>query len=131
VAPIPRHNDHDRSSRLTDLESHLRFGDTDGDIFDAGSRYLPNNGLFNWDLNIQMTWWSVAGANRLQLMQPLTRFLQRNVHSFCDNVVPAARPGCTGSHAPPTLAGPSAHTGYVAVGRIEVGHGDPVSPAAL
>ena len=59
------------------------------------------------------------------------------------NVEPEARvpPDCkivgnyregTGVHLPSltllVLAGPSAHTGYVAVGRIETGHGDPSSP---
>ena len=38
-----------------------------------------------------MTWWPVAGANRLQLMEPLLRFLERHTADFCLNVVPAAR----------------------------------------
>ena len=104
--------------------------------------YLPNNGLFNWDLNIEMTWWSVVGANRVQLIEPLLSFLEMHVDDFCLNVAPAARdPSCHaaataaaageqqrfGPTQYKTLAGPTAHTGYVAVGRIQVGHGDPDS----
>lgn len=100
----------------------------DGGAMDHTSPwFLPNNGLFNWDLNIEMTWWSVAGANRPQLIEPLLRLLERNAGDFCANVVRAARDpkGCTGTGPFATLAGPSAHTGYVSIGRIEVGHGTP------
>jgi hypothetical protein len=119
-------------------------GDLDGDggVMDhTAPWFLPNNGLFNWDLNIQMTWWGVSNANRVALVEPLLRFLERHVQDFCNNVVPEARvpPDChiqgVGAGEPPlapltllTLAGPSAHTGYVAVGRIETGHGDPSTP---
>jgi hypothetical protein len=81
-----------------------------------------------------MTWWGVA-AQRPHLVEPLLRFLERNVDNFCYNVVPEARDpaGCgpgSGDVAS-TLAGPSAHAGYVAVGRIEVGHHDPGGPTHL
>eukprot|EP00035_Acanthoeca_spectabilis_P002600 m.88540 g.88540 ORF g.88540 m.88540 type:complete len:961 (+) comp11655_c0_seq1:149-3031(+) len=108
-------------------------GDLDGDggaMDHTSPWFLPNNGLFNWDLNIQMTWWSVVGANRVRLIDPLTRFLQRHAGDFCENVVAEARGPegcqCTGGDCSYTsLAGPSAHTGYVAVGRIETGHHNP------
>lgn len=77
-----------------------------------------------------MTWWSVAGANRPQLIEPLLRLLERNAPSYCENVVAAARDpqGCQprSSGTPfAALAGPSAHTGYISQGRIQVGHGTP------
>lgn len=92
--------------------------------------FLPNNGLFNWDLNIEMTWWSIAGANRPQLIEPLLHLLEQNAGDFCENVVSAARDpkGCAGAGPFATLAGPSAHTGYVSIGRIQVGHGTPSTP---
>ena len=114
-------------------------GDLDhyGGVMDHTSPwYLPNNGLFNWDLNIEMTWWSVVGANRVQLIEPLLSFLEMHVDDFCLNAVLVARdPGCRATPAHlhgrkstfKTLAGPTAHTGYVAVGRIQVGHHDPGS----
>lgn len=83
----------------------------DGGAMDHTSPwFLPNNGLFNWDLNIQMTWWSVSAANRLQLLEPLLSFLERHVQDFCMNVVPEARDDCDMKSFPKTLAGPSAHT---------------------
>lgn len=103
----------------------------DGGAMDHTSPwFLPNNGLFNWDLNIQMTWWGVAGADRVSLVLPLLRFLERNTPDFCANVVAAAQGphscDCTTDNCTfRTLAGPSAHTGYVAVGRIETGHHNP------
>jgi len=45
---------------------------------------------------------------------------------LCQNVVAAARDADCSGHGPfQNLAGPSAHTGYMAVGRIETGHHDP------
>ena len=73
-----------------------------------------------------MTWWHVAGANRASLVEPLLRFIESVASDLCQNVVAAARdPDCSGAGPFQTLAGPSAHTGYLSVGRIEVGHHDP------
>eukprot|EP00658_Telonema_sp_P-2_P029553 TRINITY_DN22470_c0_g1_i2.p1 TRINITY_DN22470_c0_g1~~TRINITY_DN22470_c0_g1_i2.p1 ORF type:complete len:537 (-),score=61.00 TRINITY_DN22470_c0_g1_i2:185-1795(-) len=70
------------------------------------------------------SWWGVAQANRVPLVVPLLRFVEKHVVDLCENVLGAS--GCSNTSWD-MLAGPSAHTGYVAVGRIQVGHGTPVS----
>ena len=73
--------------------------------------------MYNF-LVLAVTRWSVVAANRVQLMEPLLAFLEARKQDFAANVIPAARDPKSPFGM---LAGPSAHTGFVAVGRIEVG----------
>lgn len=66
--------------------------------------FLPNNGLFNWDMNVQMTWWLASVGGRTSIVEALLGLLEAGVGQLAANAGAARLNG--------SLAGASGHTGY-------------------